>query len=543
MEGLYGSICAPDTERIFTVMRDTCGLGPTSHLIDIGAGLGRPLLHAAITMAVASTHGLELDSIKCLKAGAFLRNVTLAAVRSKLCPANLPLPVMSCTPIEKTACLDPGTHAYSFWEGIPADARVAFGLLFASSRTMQCVAVVQRGMRTADPAAVMEEDYGFGPLTLVDTFPVQMSGSRQTFRAYIFKKRREEQVMEGHHRRVPAAEAAGAVRTPSLDSELALLCGSSEEEGVSEPTTRRKSRYNSNITINRRRDRHSGSTGEEATSQEQVMALTLGRPQRASSKRARELLHALALDMQPSAKDADVEGSGRETGGEGGVEEAVDMPAPRRKRARSSGQRAHAQPYMAAVAGVGGSSEKRATQHAQEQKAAKERASKVDRGVPAAHATRSGVIPREVAAGKSGPAQRVTRSRVTQECTTPAEPLKEAKTGLANVAKERKAARSAAKDQLKQSPLGEPSGTHQRRRSTASLPKPFRNSAKSLVSASPVLNASASKGKGSAGAGGREARGLLGGLGSGQVGAVVMDLFSGSPYRATRHAVKEVLGF
>jgi hypothetical protein len=43
--------------------------------------------------------------------------------------------------------LDPATHAYSFWEGVPVCARRAFGRLFAASATLTGVAVVQRAVR------------------------------------------------------------------------------------------------------------------------------------------------------------------------------------------------------------------------------------------------------------------------------------------------------------------------------------------------------------------------------------------------------------
>ena len=33
--------------------------------------------------------------------------------------------------------LDPATHAYSFWEGVPIDAKYAFGCLFAASKTLK----------------------------------------------------------------------------------------------------------------------------------------------------------------------------------------------------------------------------------------------------------------------------------------------------------------------------------------------------------------------------------------------------------------------
>ena len=34
------------------------------------------------------------------------------------------------------ATLDPATHAYSFWEGVPPSGKHAFGRLFASSKTL-----------------------------------------------------------------------------------------------------------------------------------------------------------------------------------------------------------------------------------------------------------------------------------------------------------------------------------------------------------------------------------------------------------------------
>jgi hypothetical protein len=35
------------------------------------------------------------------------------------------------------ASLEPCTHAYSFWEGVPVSGKQAFGRLFAAARTMQ----------------------------------------------------------------------------------------------------------------------------------------------------------------------------------------------------------------------------------------------------------------------------------------------------------------------------------------------------------------------------------------------------------------------
>lgn len=73
--------------------------------------------------------------------------------------------------------LDPATHAYTFWEGVPVKARMAFGQLFAKSSTLQCVAIVQRAIRKHSPEELMRS-YGFGDLELVASIKsVQMSGA------------------------------------------------------------------------------------------------------------------------------------------------------------------------------------------------------------------------------------------------------------------------------------------------------------------------------------------------------------------------------
>jgi len=71
--------------------------------------------------------------------------------------------------------LDPATCLYSFWEGIPPAARRQIGMLFAASRTLVTVVVVQRS--DPEPEAMMAE-LGFGRLSLVDNFPVEQSGAR-----------------------------------------------------------------------------------------------------------------------------------------------------------------------------------------------------------------------------------------------------------------------------------------------------------------------------------------------------------------------------
>lgn len=188
VEGLYGSITCTGMQRIVAALQAHCRLGSGSCLVDVGAGLGRPLLHAMLAVNMTAAYGVEIDTIKCQKAAAFLAQTRAElARRGALPPGFTDIPEVSCSAIEQVRTLDPATHAYSFWEGVPGDGKRAFGRLVAASRLLQGVAVVQRAIRAQQPADAMR-DMGFGDLTLVDSFPVSMSGSGRSFRAYVFRR-------------------------------------------------------------------------------------------------------------------------------------------------------------------------------------------------------------------------------------------------------------------------------------------------------------------------------------------------------------------
>mmetsp|Transcript_3543 Transcript_3543/g.9012 ORF Transcript_3543/g.9012 Transcript_3543/m.9012 type:complete len:663 (-) Transcript_3543:256-2244(-) len=197
VEGLYGSITSAGTQAVLDAMALHGCLCDDSVLLDVGAGLGRPLLHARISHDVAHAYGIELDRVKCDKAAAFgartleelactVEGISGAAI-SGLARLGQP-PAVLCAPIEAVPSLEPATHAYSFWEGVCVPARAAFGRLFASSATLGCVTVVQRTLRGAQSPADFMADLEFGPLRLVATTSVAMSGSGRKFTAYTFLK-------------------------------------------------------------------------------------------------------------------------------------------------------------------------------------------------------------------------------------------------------------------------------------------------------------------------------------------------------------------
>ena len=125
-------------------------------------------------------------------------------------------PVADAVPrlLVQVKTLDPCTHAYSFWEGVPMDGKAGFGRLFAASRTLRAVAVVQRAMRGATSPAEVMAGLGFGKLALVESFSVSMSGSGRSFTCYVFNRAAHPTPLALP--RLPALlPAADSVDTPS----------------------------------------------------------------------------------------------------------------------------------------------------------------------------------------------------------------------------------------------------------------------------------------------------------------------------------------
>jgi hypothetical protein len=60
VEGLYGSITAAGMHRILDALTQLCSLNLDSKLVDVGAGLGRPLMHAAVSHGLHETWGIEV---------------------------------------------------------------------------------------------------------------------------------------------------------------------------------------------------------------------------------------------------------------------------------------------------------------------------------------------------------------------------------------------------------------------------------------------------------------------------------------------------
>eukprot|EP01025_Chloroclados_australasicus_P007537 TRINITY_DN12441_c0_g1_i8.p1 TRINITY_DN12441_c0_g1~~TRINITY_DN12441_c0_g1_i8.p1 ORF type:complete len:298 (-),score=35.53 TRINITY_DN12441_c0_g1_i8:449-1342(-) len=194
------------SERAASGTARSASVGPTN------TGSSPGSLHAITSPGIRSALGIELDQVKVAKAQVLMHETTIEMQRRQLLEVREGvLPKMVCSGVEDIASLDPTTHAYSFWEGVPVQGRVAFANLFAASTTLQAVSVVQRAIKH-NPVEVMSA-LGFGMLQLVDKFPVRMSGSRTGFTAYIFLRCQPQKTTMIEKRRIHSLDTAATVQT------------------------------------------------------------------------------------------------------------------------------------------------------------------------------------------------------------------------------------------------------------------------------------------------------------------------------------------
>ena len=62
-------------DAVVTALKRHCDLTEGSAFVDVGAGLGRPLMHVMVTPRIRRLWGIEMDCIKVQKALAFLRQI------------------------------------------------------------------------------------------------------------------------------------------------------------------------------------------------------------------------------------------------------------------------------------------------------------------------------------------------------------------------------------------------------------------------------------------------------------------------------------
>ena len=175
--GVYGSLRRKDTEAILASMH----LESNSNLLDVGSGLGIPLMLALLIHGVARAKGVEINRCTWLKSKPLCQ-----AVAHRF---RLPMPRLVHGDAARMRTLGRATHVLAVWEGWARADQEAVAALFNASRTACCITVVhsRRHHQRGDVGAYIAS-LGFVGLQPAPTFERSVKCGRTTLAAFTFVK-------------------------------------------------------------------------------------------------------------------------------------------------------------------------------------------------------------------------------------------------------------------------------------------------------------------------------------------------------------------
>lgn len=172
---VYGELTENSMDRIVTALESSCSMGPDAVFADIGSGIGKPCIHAAIKTPVRYSLGVECMGVRWWQSVAMLArcldNKEYASVATRVFFAH--------ADIEDMKDLGETTHVYCFSKGFnPATLR-AFCRVVNASDNVTHVACMH--------AKIILETTGMRPLTLVTVVDTRMSGSGEQQKCYVYR--------------------------------------------------------------------------------------------------------------------------------------------------------------------------------------------------------------------------------------------------------------------------------------------------------------------------------------------------------------------
>jgi hypothetical protein len=176
---IYGEITINSFQKIIDVLKDKCKLGPQSRFIDIGSGLGKPNVHAAISPGVALSYGVELIDLRW--------QLSLHVLKRLLSHSDPEVATASTNTFFAQAdicasrTLDPFTHVYMFDVGFPPDVMSHIAKAFNASQASQYLICFHNERTVVDT-------YGF-EVDLLEKVSTSMSGSSEGHQAYIYTRK------------------------------------------------------------------------------------------------------------------------------------------------------------------------------------------------------------------------------------------------------------------------------------------------------------------------------------------------------------------
>jgi hypothetical protein len=175
---IYGEITINSMQKIIDVMKEKCKLGPQSRIIDIGSGLGKPNVHAALSPSVAVSYGVELIELRWQLSLHVLKRLLS---HSDSTVANA---ATNCYfghgDITAARTLDPFTHVYMFDVGFPPDVMIHIAKAFNASQASQHLICFHNEK--------VVHGYGF-EVELIEKVSTSMSGSSEGHQCYVYTRK------------------------------------------------------------------------------------------------------------------------------------------------------------------------------------------------------------------------------------------------------------------------------------------------------------------------------------------------------------------
>lgn len=177
---VYGEVTMVSFQKIVDYLAENLNFGPHSSFLDIGAGLGKPNLHVAVSPGVEYSFGIEIEHLRWQLGVHNLRYCLQDASLDKITQMKKhPNVYFGKNDITDIAHFQPMTHIYQFDIGFPPNVLQAIANAFNVSRTVQALISFQPPRRIIDT-------YGFA-VEHVGKIQTRMCGSSEGHTAYIYK--------------------------------------------------------------------------------------------------------------------------------------------------------------------------------------------------------------------------------------------------------------------------------------------------------------------------------------------------------------------
>lgn len=171
---IYGEITMGTFQKILNFLRDSLDFTSDSAFLDIGSGLGKPSLHAAVDPGCRLSFGLEVEELRW--------QLSMHNLRSVIKEVNsFPSKVVHFAHQDVTVIksLAPFSHIYMFDVGFPPYVLNKIANAFNSSSSVKALVSFQKPQHMIDR-------YGF-KVECIGKVATRMHGSSESHSAYVYR--------------------------------------------------------------------------------------------------------------------------------------------------------------------------------------------------------------------------------------------------------------------------------------------------------------------------------------------------------------------